>query len=491
MGGTYISLFVLSITPSCSCPKHASRFTDRRDSTSDICNFLPDLNFKASFVSSSDDFPAPIPDKATRRTLLNAALACHAFTGPARDALWWAMDDLEPLFSLLPGFQREEIGGQDRLTISGPVLKGDCHRFFEYATRIRFYNIARPDNIHISAYTQVLRASHHTCLLPSLNYLRCIAHIAPLLFIIPPHLRAFFSQSNSIQSKPWNLYAFVDELVPIASNLVCLSLKTMVTDRILIAVGRMPHLKYLSLESELGDTFSITNGFFESLSASATLSYLHLSGIMDVDSWPSPSPVLLFPKLDTIELQPIVLPSVDRITNFLRGVKFPSLSKLKCWMTLPATREISKSEKISEFLKALGQSTDFKLKALDFGPYQGSYTPNFGPTLADLPTLANFELLDFRIPFLNSLSSGDVTFVINSWPDLQVLDLRSLQSQKLEFGEVVNIAEGLPGLRLLGMELLCQETLSAIDIPVLKHGLISQTPTSCCRIAHRRPSTLG
>ena len=38
-------------------------------------------------------------------SMLNVALTCRSFSEPALDSLWWAMDDLVPLFNLLPGFQ--------------------------------------------------------------------------------------------------------------------------------------------------------------------------------------------------------------------------------------------------------------------------------------------------------------------------------------------------------------------------------------------------
>jgi hypothetical protein len=45
---------------------------------------------------------------ALRSSVLNVALTCRAFSEPALDILWWAMDDLIPLFNLLPGFQNEQ-----------------------------------------------------------------------------------------------------------------------------------------------------------------------------------------------------------------------------------------------------------------------------------------------------------------------------------------------------------------------------------------------
>jgi len=40
-----------------------------------------------------------------RATLLNAALTCSSLCGPALDVLWSYMDDLLPLFKLLPSFE--------------------------------------------------------------------------------------------------------------------------------------------------------------------------------------------------------------------------------------------------------------------------------------------------------------------------------------------------------------------------------------------------
>ena len=43
-----------------------------------------------------------------RSSVLNVALTCRSFSEPALDILWWAMDDLVPLFNLLPGFENNQ-----------------------------------------------------------------------------------------------------------------------------------------------------------------------------------------------------------------------------------------------------------------------------------------------------------------------------------------------------------------------------------------------
>ena len=45
---------------------------------------------------------------ALRSSTLNVALTCRLFSEPALDVLWWTMDDLIPLFNLLPGFRNEQ-----------------------------------------------------------------------------------------------------------------------------------------------------------------------------------------------------------------------------------------------------------------------------------------------------------------------------------------------------------------------------------------------
>ena len=45
---------------------------------------------------------------ASRSSVLNVALTCRSFSEPALDVLWWTMDDLFPLFNLLPGFQNKQ-----------------------------------------------------------------------------------------------------------------------------------------------------------------------------------------------------------------------------------------------------------------------------------------------------------------------------------------------------------------------------------------------
>ncbi|KDR71822.1 hypothetical protein GALMADRAFT_253585 [Galerina marginata CBS 339.88] len=71
-------------------------------------NLLPEFDMKRSFIDSTDPRLLPKPDKPTRATLLSAALTCRSFVEPALDALWWAMDDLRPLLSLLPSFKLDD-----------------------------------------------------------------------------------------------------------------------------------------------------------------------------------------------------------------------------------------------------------------------------------------------------------------------------------------------------------------------------------------------
>ena len=61
--------------------------------------------------------PTILIPKPTRATLLNVALTCHSFLGPALDMLWYSIDDLTVLFKLLPNFVFSDI---DQATV--------CHR---------------------------------------------------------------------------------------------------------------------------------------------------------------------------------------------------------------------------------------------------------------------------------------------------------------------------------------------------------------------------
>ncbi|KDR71787.1 hypothetical protein GALMADRAFT_159195 [Galerina marginata CBS 339.88] len=430
-------------------------------------HFLPEFNANQSFVVTRNAFVAPIPDKATKLTLLYSALTCRSFSAPALNALWWALDDLQPLFSLLPGFMKE---GEKTFTISGPILEDNCSIFLKYAMRIRFYNMTTKSNIHTSAYVKVLRATSRSCLLPSLNHLRCTIDSRLLLFLISPLLRSFCAEGPSFES--WDIHTFIDELAPVAQNLNCLRLKMPLTDSVLKAISRAPSLEYLSLQGEDGHSFSITR-IFESLSSSATLIYLHLAGALHIDDWSSPAPMLSFPNLRRIRLESEELLAIENITNFLRCIKLPRLAKFKCYPALTATTEAPKADNLPDLLNTLGQATDFALSEIDFGLYQVPYKSKVGPTIEDLPLLARFPLRYLRIPFLNSLSPDDITFMINSWPDLERLELESLRPYKLQvtFKEVVKIAEGLPSLRILRMECSVPGLQFINEVPVLKHEM--------------------
>ena len=72
-------------------------------------NFLPDFDVRTWFATDPDDrLPELVPSAEDRKTLLNVALTCHALKEGALDMLWWAMDDLTPLFRLLRGYRASE-----------------------------------------------------------------------------------------------------------------------------------------------------------------------------------------------------------------------------------------------------------------------------------------------------------------------------------------------------------------------------------------------
>ena len=71
-------------------------------------HFLVDVDVDSWSLGMS--LPSCMPDRQSRLTLRNAALVCRLFKDTALDVLWWAMDDLTPLFSLLSGFRRQGHG---------------------------------------------------------------------------------------------------------------------------------------------------------------------------------------------------------------------------------------------------------------------------------------------------------------------------------------------------------------------------------------------
>jgi len=63
-------------------------------------------------------------------SLLNAALTCRLFLEPSLDNLWWASNDLTPLFSVLSGFQGSDLASDVRpcraCEIGCYILPRDC-----------------------------------------------------------------------------------------------------------------------------------------------------------------------------------------------------------------------------------------------------------------------------------------------------------------------------------------------------------------------------
>jgi hypothetical protein len=71
-----------------------------------VRTILDSFHEKGGLIRVEKDYY--LATRALRSSVLNVALTCRSFSEPALDILWWTMDDLIPLFNLLPGFRNEQ-----------------------------------------------------------------------------------------------------------------------------------------------------------------------------------------------------------------------------------------------------------------------------------------------------------------------------------------------------------------------------------------------
>ncbi|KAH9924459.1 uncharacterized protein B0H18DRAFT_1119984 [Fomitopsis serialis] len=232
------------------------------------------------------------PEK--RETLASCARVNKFVHEFALDVLWSSMDDLHPLFKVLPAFQRATVLHDHRDRTSDYILFGrlsseDLHRFQLYAQRIitlhidREYSESQP--IHPSVLLSLYRALGHQPLLPRLRTLSwrhddLADH--DVLYFVSPSLRSlsfrFFDDVNTVTenidgvTRKFLYETLCEQVATAAPGLETLTVMSYATPYYFVPFGKCGGLREVAIT---GQPSQYTHGL-GALSSLDNLTRLHL-----------------------------------------------------------------------------------------------------------------------------------------------------------------------------------------------------------------------
>ncbi|PPQ99471.1 hypothetical protein CVT26_014287 [Gymnopilus dilepis] len=451
--------------------------------------FIPELldqnfqNFRTDFdekklvstlvpeISSYENF---LPNGKTRETLLNAALTCRAFKKPALDVLWWAMDDLTPLFCLLRGYGIVEPDDYEYIdVIEGPICDSECELFFDYADRIKLFCAVKDTWPGSTPCMQILRASKRSCLLGSLKYIFCLKSVPELVFLPSSRLQVVSAVMND--SLATDFRAFIGSLPSISPRLAGLYLAYEVTEGCLRSIERLTELKSLYIyngffhddttHEEFGD-LAVDANFVQNLSSFSNLSSLKLSGNIDFGLGLSEEYCLpwIFPAVTVLECQADLRDDISVLTRFLQIARFPQLESFTASHYEPEDSDVDERNWL-EFSKALTTAAPPSLQTLVLW---STDCPRLNIHLSSISGVFQFHrLTSFSTDMLYPISMAEAKSMTDAWPNLCCLELRTAVSLEA----FVSFAQRFEQLRKLSVPLDCARCPPLEDIPILSRPL--------------------
>ncbi|KAJ7105522.1 hypothetical protein C8R44DRAFT_806406 [Mycena epipterygia] len=374
---------------------------------------------------------------ATRATLKSAALTCVSFCSPALDVLWRTIDNLLPLFKLLPSFKILE----GNFTISGMINASDWARFDCYAQRVQrvAYRGGLIPAIHPSVYLS-LAILHPNPIFPNLLSIRynglhsAVASPFPEALLLlsstvlhveisASHLEVFHTTNflSTLAGKSTQLsslvlrnqpYMVLDNLVASLTYLRELHVMDMsgkLAARTLHSIAQLEHLNSLSID--------LTPPHFHALTSFAHLSSERL-------------PRRCFPTLELLHIRcsaPGLL-----ITLIVDG---------------PMSLHPFHAARFCQTLTCYGDS----LHRVEISNVAGSMTTSLNHL-----NLRHLKVFDLRNSPSLSLAGVDVTALTTAWPALTCL---AIPSADFDLPSLNVLAANCPDLTYL------QITLSTLSVP--------------------------
>ncbi|KAF9474657.1 hypothetical protein BDN70DRAFT_996921 [Pholiota conissans] len=417
---------------------------------------------------------APVVAPSSARTLYALALTCRSFARHALDALWVALDDLTPLFKVIPGFRGKYF---DR------VLTGsELARFEKYANRVRLYRCRGKERIGLSAYIQVMqsRETFGRTLLPRLMYLSTAISCPELQYLIGGPLVALCCSPPVTDTIPFDILALIHSSAVSRKTLRYLKLNLSLPDACQRSITQLSNLKFLAIHNSTNKPMSLDAQFFQAISKFKYLSKILLSGPLYLATENlSSSNQTVFPALTDfwISTQPN---EVTRLISLLDIGKFEHLDTL--WLSFPPVPDDGWRDIVTipwiQFFKILRMRTSSRwFKSLVI---ECSYVDLEKP-IAEWPALALSDLPDFFLlklarlriafPIFPIISNADIYKIISSFPSLVSLEIVTRLPWQTDFTAIIAIAKGLPCLRELTMGIDAHAMPPDFLVPMLSHNL--------------------
>lgn len=370
--------------------------------------------------------------------------------------------------------------------ICGSIREKDLTKFKKYASYVRSYTYQQViDDVDISAYIQVLRATGRLYIFPKLVNLTISSDLeaSKIMFLMSPCLRNF-SMRGSSTCHVNNIVNFLRNTAP---NISHLTLSNMPHDDMLgciFTINSLSRLQGVRLEHNgIGDIPTFDLSFLPSLSCKKTLRNFTLSGLHVTWSLDSLNcGTVEFPLLESIDFGLCFLTSILPITELFRYTMVRSLKTL-LFRLAPSTSKLIKAVEARcwhQFFDLLGKATTDHFKILQIMRHNSypsekirEHWEHVGLTVSSFPNFHNLKLETFSItpPILHLVFRFDLQKIINSWPNLSKLELTTCRSSFLDFTSLIDIAVGLPHLKDLDMPLNLQKSFNYERIPLLAHNL--------------------
>jgi len=324
------------------------------------------------------------------------------------------------------------------------------------------------DRVNITSYVQVLQTLGRFYLLPRLKFIYAARNEPQLLFFRSPELLAFYTKKNITWGRidPVNhIQSFLDLLPSTSPKTRSLFLQSLLRERCLHAVKRMPGLKYLRMNAE--NQLSLSADFLTNFSSQQTLSWLHLRGKIRV---PPPASgafsVLNFHSLTLISFYSQHKTSITEYTTLFCVGKFPRLREMQ--ICLLADHTLSPTEAWHDFFGHLRSATTNSLCRIDVNikgpiPCQVAFE--------DISHLPTFTLNLFQTNLFHSLSPANLSMMYTRWPRLARLCIAGAVQVTIGPSSLVEIASHFPSLKMLEIQINCQIFPAIDDMPVLQHAL--------------------
>ncbi|KAI0800334.1 hypothetical protein C8Q74DRAFT_1214309 [Fomes fomentarius] len=432
-----------------------------------------------------DDKPEDVQERIElRRTLAHAARVCQAFSEPALNALWCALDNLVPLLRLLPGFQRRDSTYDKFQFLTNGVTDEGWSRLQHHASRVRGLCHYPGTSIHTTVWLAVMARSQGMTLLPRLRVLDVdhipVADIALLLVLLSPSLLELYlsfrndvdpndpvSGSSPVLSSVSGM--LLESIAAVASDLTIFYMDEHfpAPSQNLKALSRLTKLRELKL---CDPATTVTAPALRAISALSSLRTLSIEDLclfgasLELEDGIS--------SLETL----YVHARPDDLSRLVHGSRFATLKHFD--VLIHCEDGALPTDQLSSIFSHLPQT----VHNIRMGFCDGAVAPR--STLADLLMLMQplKELLDLTIDAgAGKLTLGDTDMKVlaDQWPRIRKFILaddkeqpRPISDPQPTFAALIDVARRCPALETLALPCLDTASLPPLEeIPLLRHSL--------------------